>query len=303
MSKSRKLFNTGTFKKLVQKVASSRTESLELKEGAVLKPHYRLTKRLGAGGFGEVWEATAGEEGKVALKFIPTAKQPADVISKEVRLLTHLRQVQHDNVLHIIDVICIQDMIVMIMELAKGSLHDLHQFALKDYKQHLSPKLLLNLLGQAAAGLDFLAATKMPNTQLTQSGFQHCDVKPSNLLLVGRTLKVADFGLAGSQGLQRTHGKLGTPFFMPPELYVGNATARTDQFSLAVTYCYLRTGQYPYAYDPEKPPEGAPYLVRYLPGEREVLTRALQLSWIDRYATNCEFIDNLYRALSQEQAE
>jgi serine/threonine protein kinase len=303
LSKPRNPFNTGSFKKLVKKIATSRSETLELKEGAVLKPNYRLTRRLGAGGFGEVWEATNGEDGKVALKFIPTAKQPADIISKEVRLLTHLRQVQHENVLRILDVVCIQDMIVMIMELAKGSLHDLHQFALKDYKQHLSPKLLLNLLGQAAAGLDFLAATKMPNSQLTQSGIQHCDVKPSNLLLVGRTLKVADFGLAGSQGLQRSHGKLGTPYFMPPELYVGNATARTDQFSLAVTYCYLRTGQFPYAYDPEKPPEGSPYLVRYLPGEREVLNRALQLSWIDRYASNSEFIKNLYQALTQEKEQ
>lgn len=293
------MFNSGSFKKLVQKLSTSRTEAIELKEGAILKPGYRLTRRLGAGAFGEVWEAITNDNGKVALKFIPTSKQPADMIAKEVRLLTFLRQLQHPNVLHINDVMCIQDMIVMVMELANGSLHDLHQFALKDAKQHLSPTLLLNLLGQAAAGLDFLATTKLPNTQLTQTGFQHCDVKPSNLLLVGRTLKVADFGLAGHQGLQTSHGKSGTPYFMPPELYTSNSTARTDQFSLAVTYCYLRSGHYPYAYDPDKPPEGAPYLVRFLPGEREVLARALQLSWIDRFSSCTEFIENLREVLGK----
>lgn len=300
MSKQRNMFGTGKLKKLAQQLSIAKTEVLELKEGAVLKPDYRLARRLGAGAFGEVWEATRRDGSKVALKFVPTSKNSPELISKEVRLLSHFRQLDHPNVIQISDVICIQDMIVIVMELAKGSLHDLHQFSLKDTKRHLSPRVLINLLGQAAQGLDFLAATQLPNTELTQKGIQHCDVKPSNLLLVERTLKVADFGLAGHQGLQTTHGKTGTPHFMPPELYSSTSTARTDQFSLAVTYCYLRTGQYPYEYDPAQPPTGSPLLDRCLPKEQVVLARALQLCWIDRFSNCCEFIENLQSATSHE---
>lgn len=236
---------------------------------------------------------------KVALKFIPVKKQAPDQVANEVRLLMTLRQINHPYVVRLDDVICIQDMIVLCMELAKGSLHDLHQFSLKERKAHLSPTTLIDLLEQAANGLDFLCTAKFATSQLMQGGIQHCDVKPTNLLLVGKTLKVADFGLAGRQGLQAVLGKLGTPYYAPPELYSGTPNARTDQFSLAVTYCYLRSGHYPYSQNPSAAPEGTPDLDRYPPEERAVLSRALQLRWIDRFSSCTEFIQSLRKATAK----
>ena len=119
-----------------------------------------------------------------------------------------------------------------------------------------------------------------------------------NLLLVGRTVKIADFGLASRQGLYSTQkGMMGTPYFAPPELYSSNSNAGTDQFSLAVTYCYLRTGHYPYEFDPQKPPQGNPELSRFTPREREALQRALQIHWIDRFPSCGEFMEHLRAAL------
>ncbi|HQR09455.1 MAG TPA: serine/threonine-protein kinase [Gemmatales bacterium] len=292
-SKFRTLFNESKSKKQSRKMAA--IKSFEIKVGAHPKPGYSLTRRLGVGAFGEVWEAVNEDGSKVAMKFIHSKKNTTESTTNEVRQFMMLRQMSHPHVLTLIDVICIADLIVLIMELAKGSLHDLHEFYMKEQSTHISLGTLVDLIEEAACGLDFLASLKLPSTQLTQSGFQHCDVKPSNLLLVGKTVKVADFGIAGRLGLQ-TGTFMGTPYFAPPELYLGQPSARTDQFSLAVTYCHLRSGKYPFPDSNGKPPEGYPELERYPSKEREVLARALQLNWIDRYPTCTEFIQQLRQA-------
>ena len=289
-SKFRNLFSDGKSKKQSRKLAA--IKSFEIKVGAKPKPGCSLTRRLGAGAYGEVWEAVNEEGNKVAMKFIHSKKNMPESAANEVRQFMMLKQLSHPHVLTLIDVICIADMIVLIMELAKGSLHDLHEFYIKERGTHISLGTLIDLMEEAANGLDFLASLKLPSTQLTQSGFQHCDVKPSNLLLVGKAVKVADFGIVGRLGLQ-TGAFMGTPNFAPPELYLGQPSARTDQFSLAVTYCHLRSGNFPFPDTNGKPPEGYPQLERYPPKEREVLARALQLNWIDRYSSCSEFIQQM----------
>lgn len=278
-----------------KRLLPSLDSGFEIKAGAQPKPGTKLTKRLGEGAFGEVWEAVNEDGSKVAMKFMKANRDLPEAVANEVRQFMTLKQVNHPHVLTLIDVLCIQDMIALIMELGNGNLHELHEFCLKERNTHLSLGTLIDLMTQAAYGLDFLASLKLPTTQLTQRGLQHCDVKPSNLLLVGKTVKVADFGIVGRLGLQ-TSGRLGTSFFAPPELYQGQPTARTDQFSLAVTYCHLRTGKFPYPDSNGKPPEGKPHLDRYPAPERAVLSRALNINWIDRYSSCTEFIQQMREA-------
>lgn len=292
-SKFRTFLSDGKNKKQSRKLPS--IKRFEIKAGAQPKPGCTLTRRLGAGAYGEVWEAVNEVGNKVAMKFIQFKKNMTESSANEVRQFMILRQMSHPHVLTLIDVLCIEDMIVLIMELAKGSLHDLHEFYIKEQNTHISLGTLIKLIEESASGLDFLASVRLPATQLTQSGFQHCDVKPSNLLLVGKTVKVADFGIVGRLGLQ-TGTFMGTPYFAPPELYLGQPSARTDQFSLAVTYCHLRSGKYPFPDSNGKPPEGYPQLERYPQKEREVLARALQLNWIDRYSSCTEFVQQLRQA-------
>ncbi|GIW96615.1 MAG: hypothetical protein KatS3mg110_4656 [Pirellulaceae bacterium] len=80
----------------------------------------------------------------------------------------------------------------------------------------------------------------------------HRDIKPSNVLVTSQDIaKLADFGLARNADdlrRQKSSSLSGTPNFMAPELWRGEAATRqSDIYALGVTYFYLCTGRYPFA--------------------------------------------------------
>ncbi|MDY0974781.1 serine/threonine-protein kinase [Massilia sp. CFBP9012] len=82
-------------------------------------------------------------------------------------------------------------------------------------------------------------------------GVVHRDIKPANLLVTrdGR-IKVGDFGIARieSSTLTQTGAMLGTPSYMSPEQFRGEAIdSRSDLFSAGVVLYQLLTGQRPFS--------------------------------------------------------
>ena len=76
---------------------------------------------------------------------------------------------------------------------------------------------------------------------------QHLDIKPQNLFLVHNHVKVADFGLVKDlEGMQASVTGGVTPVYAAPETFDGWVSRFCDQYSLAIVYQELLTGQRPF---------------------------------------------------------
>jgi len=89
-----------------------------------------------------------------------------------------------------------------------------------------------------------------------EAGVWHRDIKPANIIIMtnGR-LKVADFGIAriDSSALTQTGAVMGSPGYMAPEQYKGEAVDwRADIFAAGVVLYQLLTGVRPFAGGPEQ---------------------------------------------------
>jgi serine/threonine protein kinase len=263
-------------------------------------PGFRLTSRLGEGGFGEVWEGVGPNGEKMAFKFINCTNRRTNVVANEIRLLVKLRELQHPNILQLYTVLTRSQFIIVAMELADGGLHDLYDEYVREHGMPLPAPFLVDVLGQAAQGLDFLASQRL--SDFGPLGCQHCDVKPSNLLFVGDTLKVADFGLCGAQAdLASRNNRRGTPRYAAPELHEGRISERTDQFSLGVTYTELRTGHLPYVHGCKLNQTDPPDLSGMSERERPIVARALERKSLNRWPNCVEFIKALEQAVKADE--
>jgi serine/threonine protein kinase len=262
-------------------------------------PGYTLRGLLGAGAFGEVWEAKGPGGSLVAMKFLDCRMLPSSAVAAEMRVLRHLGDLRHPNIVEYKGVFSSSHYIILCMERADGNLDALRQAYREETGHGIPPDHLLDLLQQAARGLDFLAGVRLPGFNVTARGVQHCDVKPGNLLLVGETVKLADFGLcAGAGWTTHRKGWRGTPPYAAPELYHGQPILGTDQYALAVTYLDLIAGERPlWQGDPGGPPRPTPVDMTKI-SEREfpVISRALHPQPSARWPSCQQFIAALREA-------
>jgi serine/threonine protein kinase len=275
--------------------------------GEQVLPDYRLIRRLGKGGFAEVWEAKRGDGQRRALKFLDCRSTSRELISGEVRMLRSLQELRHPNILRLEEVQARSHYLILVMERADGSLADLRKTYQEVTGGNIPPAHMLELLEQAADALDFLAEIELPGRMNSSRGVQHCDIKPSNLLLLGDCLKVADFGLAGGSNLI-THrgGWKGTIPYAAPELFKGYAARGTDQFALAVTACELIMGARPFQNNSvgTRPPDSSPIdLTRLRQREFPVFARALHPQPDSRWPSCRAFVSALREAIDTPRTE
>ena len=200
-------------------------------------PGYILREKLGVGGYGEVWLADAPGGLKKAIKFVH-GNIDEDKATNELKSLQRIRQVNHPFILSLERIEVVEGQLMIVTELANGSLHDrLVEFREKGFVG-IPKDRLLGYLSDAADGLDFLCQ---------QHDLQHLDVKPANLLLIADRVKVADFGLIKdiqSNSLSVMGGL--TPTYAAPEMFDGRPGRFSDQYSLAIVYQELLTSTLPF---------------------------------------------------------
>ena len=258
-------------------------------------PGYRLRQLLGRGGFADVWEAELASGGTVALKFMPATDRL--VAAKEIRSILAVKSIKHPHLIQIEQVWTHLGYIVIAMEQADGSLLELLDAYTSEFGTPMVPETVCRYLGQAAQAID--AMNRQQHLLDGQRvGFQHCDIKPSNLLLFGDSVKVADFGLASpTASVLRFHRRAGTLDFTAPEVFQGRLSDWTDQYALAVTYCQLRGGRMPFTDTPAnfvrtyvRP---NPDLTMLPSNERPVVQRALSPTPQNRWPSCKELMTRL----------
>ncbi len=268
--------------------------------GASPVPGYQLIRLRGHGGFATVWEASSPTGEPVALKFMSSAN--AASTSRELRSLQAIKSLEHPNLLKLRHVWSTAGNIVLSMDLAEASLLDLLEVYLEATGKPPEPARLGLYLYQAAMALDFLNARKHRIDGRTVA-LQHGDVKPNNILLVGDTALLCDYGLATPMTTTLTScPRQGTLEYCAPEVFQGQLSDKSDQFSLAVTYFIMRTFCFPFPAPPEERdklkgyirPE--PDLSPLPPAERPILARALSPIPQMRYPTCLDLMTGLLNA-------
>ena len=223
--------------------------------------HYRLGRRLGAGGMGEVYSAVDVNLGRrVALKFLPPSLT-ADPEMK-ARLFREARSaavLSHPNIVTIYEVGETDGRPYLAMELVEGkTLHSV----IADGETPITRAI--EITGHIADGL----------AEAHSKRVIHRDIKPSNILidLKGR-VKILDFGLAkleSAEPLTQTGSTLGTLGYMSPEqVESGQVDTRADIFSLGVVMYQLFTGRSPFVRD--NPPATLYAIVNDIPPKASTL--------------------------------
>jgi serine/threonine protein kinase len=268
---------------------------LVLQPGYQPIPGYTLKDKLGSGGYGEVWSADAPGGLTKAIKFVFGSIDDQRG-STELRSLNRIRKLNHPFLLSIERVEIVDGQLVIVTELAQGSLHDRFlEYREKGYIG-IPQERLLRYMADAADGLDYLCQ---------EHGLQHLDVKPGNLLLVADRVKVADFGLIKNlQSVTQSVRNGLTPVYAAPEMFDGRPSPSSDQYSLAVAYVELLSGKVPFrgrtfAHLANEHLNKVPNLESVPVIERPVLAKALAKKPIMRFGTCREFV----RALEDCQLE
>ncbi|MGE3803518.1 MAG: tubulin-like doman-containing protein, partial [Gemmataceae bacterium] len=263
---------------------------------------YRLIEPLGNGGFGEVWKCEAPGGIYKAIKFVygnlnslDSDRAPAE---QELNALNAVKEVRHPFVLSMDRIEVVEGELCIVMELADKNLQDCMDECQAAGLVGIPRDDLLRYLRDAAEALDHM---------IQKHNLQHLDIKPRNLFLISDRVKVADFGLV--KHLERQSGSLSsvTPIYAPPETFAGKISEHSDQYSLAIVYQEMLTGQRPFngknarqlmmqhtSQDPE---------LRSLPEpERPIIARALAKDPTKRFPNCLSFIRALYNARPKVEA-
>ncbi|MBM4071091.1 MAG: hypothetical protein FJ271_19415 [Planctomycetes bacterium] len=259
---------------------------------------YRLIEPIGSGGFGEVWKCEAPGGIFKAIKFVYGNLNSVDVdavrAEQELKALNRIKEVRHPFICSLDRIESVNGELIIVMELADRTLHDMYVECQAAGLIGIPRDNLLRYMRDAAEALDFMNG---------KHNLQHLDVKPRNLFLIGDRVKVADFGLVRHLEKLSMSGLLGgvTPLYAPPETFNGKISERSDQYSLAIVYQELLTGQRPFAGKnvrqlAQQHMQGEPNLRAIPEAERPVMAKALAKDPAQRFANCMTFVAALYRS-------
>mmetsp|Transcript_800 Transcript_800/g.734 ORF Transcript_800/g.734 Transcript_800/m.734 type:complete len:332 (+) Transcript_800:23-1018(+) len=208
-----------------------------LKEGGVGK-FYKVGRTLGEGAYGKVYSVTHRNTGMVramkSIKKSAVSRDAEDTLFYEVSIL---RELDHPNIAKLYELYQDASNYYLISEFCSGG--------------ELFDKIvsLDNFTERIAA--DYIRQILSAIVYCHERKIVHRDLKPENLLLSSKDkdayLKVIDFGTSRKfvDG-QKMHEKLGTPYYVAPEVLKKNYDEKCDVWSCGIILYILLCGYPPF---------------------------------------------------------
>jgi eukaryotic-like serine/threonine-protein kinase len=270
--------------------------------------HYKIFKRIGTGGMGEVYLATDVTAGrKAALKLLPMRFTGDAERLKRFQQEAHaVVALNHPNILTVYEI---------------GEDHSIHYIASELIEGETLRQRLMRGRMEPSEAVDVAIQVASALAAAHETGIVHRDINPGNVMLrPDGYVKVLDFGIAklAEQEAPATMPKdealslvetnlgsiLGTAHYMSPEQACGGQVDKsTDIWSLGVVLYEMVTGHAPFTGDTarevmssilEKEPPPLTHYIANAPAElKQIISKTLRKDRDERYHSAHELLGAL----------
>ena len=201
--------------------------------------YYDVIKQIGKGGYGKVYEVKNKTTGEIrACKHL--SKLSIKNLDKFRREIEYMKKMDHPNIIKLFEVYESERSLYVVMEECKGG--EIFDRIIEhiNKKQMYSEKDAAIIFKQVMSCIQYCHNNKIC----------HRDLKPENILYLkegseeDNRIKIIDFGL--SQDIDKLKTKVGTAYYVSPEILQGNYTELCDIWSAGVILYILLSGDPPF---------------------------------------------------------
>jgi serine/threonine protein kinase len=314
---------TTALRQALETAQDSVRPGLVLEPGKEIVPGHKLVRCLGRGASGEAWEAVALGQQPVILKVVPNLHRVGGRSRQQLKALRLLQHISHEHLLPLRNYWLLDRAgkllpdgenqagqaatLVLATARADSSLAAMLETRQAQGQSFLSARDVVPYLKQIASTLDYLNVARHLLDGEPVS-LQHRNVKPANIMLVQGQAFLTDCHLARVVSEEEDcadihQDSVGFSFqYAAPEVLKGRVTRQSDQYSLAITYYQLRTGESPFgrlgsAYETLAAQLEGRLDLQLLPeAERQVVARAAALEPAARFRNCKTFLQALEEA-------
>ncbi|KAI5191003.1 cyclin-dependent kinase 2 [Nematocida sp. AWRm77] len=196
-----------------------------------MKETFQKIEKIGEGTYGVVYKAEEKSTKRtVALKKVRLGDNREGVPATTIREISLLKNLQHQNIIALYQVIYTDNKLYLVFEYAETDLKK-YLDKLRKEKKTLTRQQAKSFSHQLASAISYCHSI----------GILHRDLKPQNVLITGDSLKLADFGLGRAVGipLHTLTNEVVTLWYRAPEILLGakNYSTAVDVWSLGCIVC------------------------------------------------------------------
>jgi cyclin-dependent kinase 8/11 len=225
-----------------------------------LRDRFTLTTRVGSGTYGQVWLATRPDDPnqKLSVKQSRTIREDQSIPPSIFRELALLSEVNHPHIVHVLKKDIVMDSEAHLLSFAYEygffDVCKMVRYYSTVKKTPMDPVVAKSILFQLLLALDYLH----------KRSIAHCDITPSNLLLMPPTarafpgvVKLIDFGLSRiieTTSAGRNYGVV-TVWYRAPELLLGDSQydQKVDIWAAGCVFAELLCGEILFAIEQKVP--------------------------------------------------